>query len=676
MIELLAPAGGPDSIEAAVRCGADAVYLGGESFSARANAKNFSYEDLCNAVEYCHLHNVKVHQAINTVMFDSEAEQLVKTAVMSAKAGVDAFIVQDIGAAMLIKKAVPDMPLHASTQMSVHTKEGALFAKKLGFSRVVIARELSLEQIRDICSVNIEVEAFVHGALCMCVSGQCYMSAMIGSRSANRGLCAQACRLPFSAIDGQDRYDLSLKDMSLVTHISDMLSAGVCSLKIEGRMKRAEYVAAAVTACRQAIDGLFPDMESLRAVFSRSGFTDGYLTGKIGADMFGTRQKEDVVSAEKVFPKLRELYRKEGKCSEVSFEVTLKKDTPVKVKAVCGDVSADVSGDVPETANNRPTDLAALEKQLSKLGDTVYTFGGVRADIDEGLILSASQLNGMRRDVIEQLDRRRVELNTPEYKINEFVPEKPQGELQERFSVRAQVRTVEQACECLDSGYIDIVILPLSECLKVAYEDGLVAALPRFTLDEKKLETQLEELKKKGYRSIYCQNVSHIMFGKKYDFEMHGGFGLNVVNSFALEELKELGLSDTVVSFEIKLMQIEKLGGLPFGVIAYGRLPLMLTRICPVKQAVGECSKCTGGLTDRTGRHFPVVCDGQVSEILNCDVLSMSDRLNEIHGASFIQLNFTDENPDRIADILNQYKNGTKTTDESFTRGLYYRGII
>ncbi|MGN0691107.1 MAG: peptidase U32 family protein, partial [Oscillospiraceae bacterium] len=285
--ELLAPAGGPESVTAAVLCGADAIYIGGERFSARANARNFTDDEIREAVKYCHLRGVKVQRAMNVMIFDSETDELAKAAELSAECGIDALIVQDWGAARIIRSVVPDMPIHASTQMTIHTAKGAEEAAKMGFSRVVLSRELPLEVIREICSTGIETEVFVHGALCMCVSGQCYMSAAIGSRSANRGQCAQACRLPFNALnDGSERHDLSLKDLSYIENIAALADAGVSSFKIEGRMKRAEYVAAAVTACRAALDGREPDMETLRAVFSRSGFTDGYLEGKTGREMF------------------------------------------------------------------------------------------------------------------------------------------------------------------------------------------------------------------------------------------------------------------------------------------------------------------------------------------------------------------------------------------------------
>ncbi|MDE6595155.1 MAG: U32 family peptidase, partial [Oscillospiraceae bacterium] len=338
--ELLAPAGSMESVLAAVRCGADAVYAGGERFSARANAANFPDAELEKAVRYCHLHGVKLYRAMNTLVFGSEIPDFVEAAKRSAEIGVDGLIVQDLGAARLLRQVLPDMRLNASTQMTIHTPEGAFLAAELGFSRVVAARELTIEQLQRLTETGIEIEAFIHGALCMSVSGQCFMSALIGSRSANRGMCAQACRLPFGAVKG-DRYDLSLKDLCGIPHINKLTKIGVASLKIEGRMKRAEYVAAAVTACRAALDGKEPDLETLQAVFSRSGFTDGYLTGETGTAMFGYRRKEDVTAAEAVLPTLRELYRKESKAAGCSadFSVKIQQGEPVKLEMLCKNIN-------------------------------------------------------------------------------------------------------------------------------------------------------------------------------------------------------------------------------------------------------------------------------------------------------------------------------------------------
>lgn len=674
-IEILAPAGSLDSIYAAVRCGANAVYVGGSRFSARANATNFTPGELEKAVDYCHLHNVKIYQAVNTLVFDNELSDFLKAAKLSAELGIDAFIVQDVGAAKMLKQALPDMKLNASTQMSIHTKEGALLAKESGFSRVVLSRELSFKTIKDIASADIEVETFIHGALCMSVSGQCYMSAMIGSRSADRGLCAQACRLPFSAIKGQERSDLSLKDLSGIDFIPELEKAGVTSIKIEGRMKRAEYVAAAVSACRAKADGKEPDIDTLEAVFSRSGFTDGYLTGKLGDEMFGTRRKEDVVAAKDVLPKLAELYHRETKACTADFECTIKSDEQVTLKMSADGETVTVHGDIPQVAQNRPTDREMIEKQLSKLGDTPYSFGELKADIGEGLIVPASALNALRREAVEKLDEARIKAKR---KPQRFVPVElnfPKLLNIKPMSFRARLYKAEQLSGVPER--FEIAFLPIDTLLSgvIKSKVKLGAALPRFVTDEKLLEKKLEKLKAFGIDDVLCTNYAHIKLcrGK---FVMHGDFGLNVTNSLTLKKYAEMGLADATASFEMKLTQINQLGDmLPYGFIAYGRLPLMLTRNCPIKQAVGGCKNCTGGLTDRTGRFFPVKCDGITSEVLNSDVLVMSDRLNEAN-CDFATLIFTGETPERVKQVCDCYEKRRKLDTESITRGLYYRGII
>lgn len=680
-IEVLSPAGSLEAVLSAVRCGANAVYLGGTDFSARQNATNFTDEELVQAVEFCHLHNVKVHQAINTVVFDSQLAQLMKIVKRSAEIGVDAFIVQDLGVLSLVKQVVPDMPIHASTQMTIHTKQGAILAKEMGFSRVIVARELSKEQIAEICTADIEVEVFVHGALCMSVSGQCYMSAMIGSRSANRGLCAQACRLPFSAIDDEKRCDLSLKDVSLVEEISELIDIGVTSVKIEGRMKRPEYVAAATTACRAAIDGEKPDIETLQAVFSRSGFTDGYFNDRLGIDMFGIRGREDVVSASDVLPQLRELYRKENKVTTIQYVIEMKKDSPTKLTVTDSEGNAvTVTGEAPQIAQNRPSDLLQAEKQLSKLGDTVYEFGGITGTIDDGLMLPASVFNELRRNVITELEKIRLAKNKPNYTIGNIEFDFPKALKSEKRTIRLDLHKASQLDE-VDISAVEQIILPISEVYSNAeellkFKDILAISPPRFIAGtENEIITKLKELKEKGFSHLYCNNISHIKIGKDLGYALHGGFGLNTTNSLALQELYTLGLTDTTVSFELKLGQILHLGNyLPLGIIAYGNLPLMLTRNCAIKGVVG-CKNCTKKLTDRTGRSFEVVCDGTSTEILNSDKLFLADRLSETDGISFITLKFYNESSEQVNDVIEQYQTGSKATPRDFTRGLYYRGI-
>ena len=403
MIEILAPCGGEDSLPAALGSGADAVYLGVTAFSARRNAKNFNEEQLRSAVRECHISGVKVYVTLNTLVFDDELDKLAATAELIAEAGVDGVIVQDPGAARVIHRAAPTLRLHASTQMTVTSAAGAEFAHKNGFSRVVLAREMSLEEIeRVVKNVDIETEVFVHGALCVCVSGQCLMSAMYGGRSGNRGLCAQPCRLDFTC--GERHNVLSLKDLSVIERLPELDRIGVTSAKIEGRMKRPEYVAAAVTACRDVLAGRKPDTDTLRAVFSRSGFTQSYFDGSV-ADMQGVRTKDDVIAADGALSSLRRLYDKPYKRRTVNIAMTVEQGRAVTANVSCDGVSFRfVSDVVPETAINRAVTADEIASRLKKTGGTIYEAGEVTVNVGEGLMLSASSVNEIRRRILAELD--------------------------------------------------------------------------------------------------------------------------------------------------------------------------------------------------------------------------------------------------------------------------------
>ncbi|MCH5194926.1 MAG: U32 family peptidase [Oscillospiraceae bacterium] len=675
--EILAPAGSFESVLAAVRCGADAVYVGGTSFSARANAVNFSDGELEKAAEYCHLHGVKIYRAMNTLVFAEEMADFLSAAKFSAEVGVDGLIVQDIGAARLLREMLPDMRLNASTQMTIHTPEGARLAAEMGFSRVVAARELDLSALREMVSTGVEIEAFIHGALCMSVSGQCYMSAMIGSRSANRGLCAQACRLPFSGLgeaDPGERHDLSLKDLCGILHMKALAEAGVTSLKIEGRMKRAEYVAAAVTACRAALDGKEPDLDTLQAVFSRSGFTDGYITGSIGAPMFGFRRKDDVTAAEAVLPGLKESFRKEvkgGESCRADFFAEIKRGRPARLTMQCGDIAVSAEGAVPEEAKNRPADLPYVKKQIEKLGDTIYTISNISAEIDDGLMISAAALNALRREAAEKMDRALILSRKPEYKCND-VDLYIESESRRPSKIRVRVSNMEQLGAVSDKA--DEIILPLRSTGEISADDRFIIAPPRFILNEEKIKSELLTAKEKGFKRLLCVNLAYIKIGRELGFELSGGFGLNIVNPYAVKTAAEMELTDITAGVETKLSHMRGLcGDVPVAVIVYGRLPVMLTRNCPIKQAAG-CSNCKGSIIDRTGRSFPVVCDGASCEILNSDILMMTDRLGEIN-ADILELDFTDESVSEVSRVIKCCRDGRKALDKGFTRGLYYRGI-
>ena len=670
--EILAPAGSLESLKAAVNCGADAVYIGGKQFSARQNAANFDNAELKQAADLCHLHNIKIYLTVNTIIFDNQVNEFAEFIKNAANAGIDAFIVQDFGAAEIIRNIVPDANIHGSTQMTIHSVKGAQLLKELGFKRVVISRELTEKQIQEICSTGIETEVFVHGALCMCMSGQCYLSSLIGQRSANRGFCAQPCRLPYSVYKNPQFNGLSLKDLSLVNHLQKLSDIGVFSLKIEGRMKRPEYVAAAVCACRQSLNGQTPDMALLRSIFSRSGFTDGYFTGKF-SNMFGSREKEDVIAAKDILPDIRKKYSHEKKSGKLDFYAEIKKDNLVKLTVSDDCDSVTVTGEIPETAIKKPIDFTYLERQLSKLGGTIYQFGNLNADIDDGLSLSAKTINALRRNAVEALNLKSIKRNTPEY-ICVPLDIDPENKIESLKEIRVRISNQNQ----LDAvSEADRIIIPTNVFLNNRYENisKIIIEPPRFIYNEAEIFGVLKKCKSLGAEHLMCSNPAYIKIGKELGFKLHGDFGLNTANSYSLNFLKKMNFEDTVLSFEMKLKQISSLRkAISTGIIAYGYLPVMLTKNCPIKNEVG-CEKCKKIIFDRTGRANKIVCHGNYTEILNAQALYLADRLEDLKNISFITLYFTDEGPDEIKKIIDEYRFGYSSKD-NITRGLYYRGVI
>lgn len=670
--EILAPAGSLESLKAAVNCGADAVYIGGKQFSARQNAANFDNAELKQATDLCHLHNIKIYLTVNTIIFDNQVNEFAEFIKNAANAGIDAFIVQDFGAAEIIRNIVPDANIHGSTQMTIHSVKGAQLLKELGFKRVVISRELTEKQIQEICSTEIETEVFVHGALCMCMSGQCYLSSLIGQRSANRGFCAQPCRLPYSVYKNPQFNGLSLKDLSLVNHLQKLSDIGVFSLKIEGRMKRPEYVAAAICACRQSLNGQTPDMALLRSIFSRSGFTDGYFTGKF-SNMFGSREKEDVIAAKDILPDIRKKYSHEKKSGKLDFYAEIKKDNPVKLTVSDDCDSVTVTGEIPETAIKKPIDFTYLERQLSKLGGTIYKFGNLSADIDDGLSLSAKTINALRRNAVEALNLKSIKRNTPEY-ICVPLDIDPENKIESLKEIRVRISNQNQ----LDAvSEADRIIIPTNVFLNNRYENisKIIIEPPRFIYNEAEIFGVLKKCKSLGAEHLMCSNPAYIKIGKELGFKLHGDFGLNTANSYSLNFLKKMNFEDTVLSFEMKLKQISSLRkAISTGIIAYGYLPVMLTKNCPIKNEVG-CEKCKKIIFDRTGRANKIVCHGNYTEILNAQSLYLADRLEDLKNISFITLYFTDEGPDEIKKIIDEYRFGYSSKD-NITRGLYYRGVI
>lgn len=663
-IEILAPAGNMEMLTAAVRCGANAVYLGAKEMNARRNANNFDFDELKNAVKYCHERDVKVYMTANTLVSDSEMQSAYSTIKAAMECSVDGFIVQDLGLAKMIHNHFPTARLHASTQCSVNTPDGFNELEKLGFVRAVIPREMSLDEIKDIkAKTNIELEMFVHGALCMCVSGQCYLSAMLGGRSGNRGLCAQPCRLGFSA-DGSGSCDLSLKDLSLIKNIKEIEDAGVISLKIEGRMKRPEYVAASVTACKKAIENNYStnDEAVLKSVFSRSGFTDGYFTGKRN-DMFGTRQKDDVVAAKDVLKELSHIYDNENPLIPLDLEFTCKKDEPISLNAKTDKKSVFVTGAIPEIAINKPMTVELLESRLSKFGNTQYYLNNIKVVLDDGLIVPASEINALRRLAVEKLNEqdetiinaKPLDIIKPSEKSNE--PYYTARFLNpDAIPDKHPFKRVFIPIWCSDDNFVD------NRC-GVEIPRGLFG-------QEDKLIKQLEHLKKIGVKNALCSNFGAYKTAEKLGFNVFGDFGLNVFNSESANEF-----NSPILSFELLLEQANKINAEDTGIIGYGKLPLMITRNCPIKNHIG-CENCqkNGTLTDRKGFKFPVKCSSYPCvEILNPVPLYLGDRINEIK-TDFIHFYFTDEDKNEVSRIVNLYQNGN-SYDKKYTRGLYYRGV-
>jgi len=674
--EILAPVGGPEQLIAAVRSGANAVYLGTKGFNARQNAKNFDYAALHEAVSYCHGRGVRVHVTVNTLVQDSELDAVLEEIEGVAASGADAVIIQDLGVMRLFKECCPTIERHASTQMAIHNTDGAKLARDLGFSRVVLARELSLKEIEKIASsVDIELESFIHGAHCMSLSGACYMSSIIGERSGNRGLCAQPCRTDF--VCGSRNYVLSLKDMSYIRHTHRLIDAGVTSFKIEGRMKRPEYVAAAVTACRKALAGEEYDMDQLEAVFSRSGFTDGYLTGRRNITMFGRRTEADEQRTKAVLGSIAKLYRGEYQAIDVSLEFEARTSQPMRLKASDGVRITEVTGQPPQQAINRAADEEYITRQLSKSGGTPFGIKSIAVHLDEGLAIPASALNQLRRDALERLLEQRSAVTPHPFTRKAF--DQPSQSAGGTGVLWARFESADQLPE--DTSKLEKIILPLKAVTGqhiAEYGQKLAAELPSalFPDNEDDVRRTVAALKSAGLCSVYCENIYAAAIAREYDVEFIAGPCLNIMNGLALDELFRLGAQHVTLCFELSMSRAKRLAVRgSCGLTVYGRLPLMTVRACPAKGKNG-CEKCNGRpvLTDRKGIDFPLLCrDKRYGVIVNSLPLYLADRDTE--GFDYRLLYFTTETSRRCSEVIADYIRGVPAPEGEFTRGLYYRNV-
>jgi len=696
MLELLSPAGSPEAVVAAVQNGADAIYLGFGGFNARRGAKNFTEEEFNSAMRYCRIRGCKVYVALNTLVGDREMEEALRLARHAADVGADGFIVQDLGMLRTLKCLLPDMPLHASTQMSIHNLAGVEAAAELGVSRAVLARELSFEQIKYIAERSpIELEVFVHGALCFCHSGQCYMSSLIGRRSGNRGACAQPCRLQYSMGSRMESaYPLSLKDNCLIEHLDELDEAGVACVKIEGRMRRPEYTALATGIYSRAIKKkLRPteeEMLDLEAVFSRQGFTDGYFTGNKGPEMFGVHEEPDK-DANKLYSTVRKSYTgTELRRVPVKFFAMIRayQVSRFAVEDMEGH-KAVRTGPVPRTAETQELTKESVFEQLYKTGGTPYLCADVESVVEKGLFLPASTLNEMRRVLLDELTEYRKAVPAP--RLGRMPSEPRNIDVAEDIKLIYQIGKIEQLSPELAELHPDYLYLPVDVLYEAPdkvlpfFEKGTipVVVLPRIIYsgaEENGLRRKLDRIKAMGVEEALVGNMGHIKLARLSGFELRGDFGLNAFNSDAMQVLAAAGFKSATASFELKMAQIRDLRKpLNTEIIAYGRLPLMVSDQCVIKNSTGRCScQQNPGLIDRTGQIFPVMKEfGCRNVIYNAHKLFLGDKPGDIArlGIWGIRLMFTNEKPEECVRVAGSFLGRSSYVPNGFTRGLYYRGV-
>ena len=695
-IEILAPAGGMDSVYAAVRCGADAVYIGAKTFSARASAHNFDDDEMRACVRYCHQRGVKVYLALNTIIFDDEMQDALHVAKSAARADIDAIIIQDMGLVTLLRAAIPDLPLHASTQMTVHTPDGARALYELGFKRVVVSRELSLDEIREIREFcpEVELEVFVHGALCMCVSGQCYFSAMLGGRSANRGMCAQPCRLPMRY--GENDHALSLKDNGSLHYLRELEQIGVASAKIEGRMKRPEYVAAATAAAKEARELGFvtPEKEDrLRSVFSRTGFTDGYLRGERGADMFGYRRRDDVVSADSALLKeIRATYKDEKQIIPIDMHLCAAVGERPALTVSDGEHTVTVTGEnVLEEALHLPLNESRAQQSLSKTGGTPYRLNTFSVEIEGNAAMPAASLNALRREALTQLDERRAKRH--HYVIKEIKTENFLADGAKNAENRVCVARLPYPSEMDEMGRVYVAMEGIESTDAANSVCGIAASstestprndtrqrepygieVPRVCFgNEKQIYEKLKKLREAGHRHLIAHNIAALSIGRELGYTVHAGFGLNLANSYALKWARDYGVTDAELSPEIDLRRIDALHkAIPVGIIRYGFFPLMITRNAPA--GMQDACKKPAFLQDRKNETFEIIRHDGYNEIMNCVPILMPEKDYKQTDGVFNIFHFTVENSvEKMKKSLEKLRGNPSF--ERITHGLYLRGV-
>ena len=640
------------------------MYLGGGSFHARMHANNFgTQESLSEAIALAHFWGVKVYVTLNTMVYDRELDAALAQAEQAARAGADGLIVADVGLGALLHKALPELPLHASTQMSVHRGDAGRLLADAGFSRMVVAREMPADQIAlAVKESPIEIEAFVHGALCVSQSGQCLFSSLVGGRSGNRGECAQPCRLPFKDSKGKDFYPLSLKDLSLARYVPEIIDSGVASLKIEGRMKSPEYVYTVTRIWRELLDaGKGADEEQMTALgkaFSRGGFTDGYYRRRKGEGMLGVRSAEDK-SASGEMQKFRGIQRK----IPIQMQATLAADQPMTLTVRAGEHTVCVTGAAPEAAHTRPITVEQVQSSLGKLGATPFAASAPEVHIEGEVMVPASALNALRREAAEGLEQL-IKAEIAPAPVHRMAVAKAQPAGKRAATRTARFLYPEQLTDA-SAAYFDIRYLPLEAIAStdVPLCNGAVLPPVIFPEDTANIREMLGKIRAKGIRHLMVGNLGHLPMLEGFDFVLHGDYRLNVANNATVCELEKYGFADVIASAEMSVAQLRDLGG-NTAAIVYGRVPLMTLERCVNKQAAGcaACTKGTAQLIDRKGVKFPVVREyGHRNLVLNSLPTGMSDKQSALTAGGIVAQHFlfTVESAAQVESVIRAYQKGT-----------------
>lgn len=667
-LELLAPAGSLKTLKAVIHAGADAVYLGGSMFGARAYANNFNKEELLEAIRFGHIHGRKIILAVNTLLKEYELGQLYDYLHPYYEAGLDAVIVQDMGVMEFIKTHFPNLPIHTSTQMTITNVEGARLLKEQGVERVVTAREMSLEEIQRIHDeVGVELESFIHGALCYCYSGQCLFSSIIGGRSGNRGRCAQPCRLSYEVLQGEKSLTghhatpiLSLKDMCTLPFLYELADHGVYSFKIEGRMKTPEYAAGVVSIYRKYMDSYLDgsripvekkDIRALLELGNRGGFTNGYYYHHNDSDMLSGESASHNKSEGVLQDNIRREYVDTELKEKIKGKLILNKECPAKIEVQYGKIKVSYQGDMVLVAQNRPLTEEVVTEKITKTGNTPFVFEDLEVTMDDDIFMPVNQLNQLRRGALEALeeallkpyertlpelvetssaetDRQTTGNAIKEKQISRQSLSQTSGQQSAGSSteVRVLIEDAEQLPAVLKADFVDTVYLDcmlytrenlirkLSEDIDRVHASGKKAfyVFPFIFRQQTSLfyEKIMPELKKLPLDGIMVRSLDEITFIKEWgneNWQMVSDSNLYTYSNEAAEYFYHLGMMQDTITVELNRKEILRRENSRSEMIIYGRLPLMITAQCIHKNTLG-CMHQPKVLTlkDRYSVHFPV----------------------------------------------------------------------